>query len=147
MICDKLKLLRENKKMSRQQVADALGISKRTLESYEYGQREPNIDMINKFADFYNVTTDFLLGRKEPDPAQTFLTSIKTDSSEFMKTYQELPEVYQDILIYAMKRLSEVSPTDAAMQIKQRHVERLGDIEDKLEQERQVKEKDETSCA
>lgn len=64
-----------------------------------------------------------------------------------MKTYQELPEVYQDILTYAMKRLSEVSPTDVAMQIKQRHVERLGDIEDKLEQERQTKEKDETSCA
>lgn len=74
-------------------------------------------------------------------------TNIKTDSSEFMKTYQELPEVYQDILTYAMKRLSEVSPTDVAMQIKQRHVERLGDIEDKLEQERQTKEKDETSCA
>lgn len=147
MICDKLKALRENKKMSRQQVADTLGISKRTLESYEYGQREPNIDMINKFADFYSVTTDYLLGHKEPDPIQTFLASVKFDSGEFIKTYQELPEVYQDILIYAMKRLSEASKTDTPMQIKQRHVERLGDIEDELEQERQAKTKGETSCA
>ena len=80
MICDILKDLREKKKLSRQQVADMLGISKRTLESYEYGKREPNIEMINKFADFYGVTTDFLLGR---EPQKNPLA----DASGFSVTY------------------------------------------------------------
>ena len=94
------------------------------------------------------VTVDYLLGRKEPDPIQAFLASIKAvDSKQFVETYQQLPDIYQAILVDAMKRLSEASITDTAMQIKQRHVERLGDIEDEQEQERQAKDKGGTSCA
>lgn len=58
-----LKELRKGKKLSQDQVAKALGVSLRAYQNYEYNQREPNIEIINKIADFYNVTTDYLLGR------------------------------------------------------------------------------------
>ena len=48
----KLKELRKTKGISQDEVANALGITLRTYQNYEYGQREPNIEMINKIADF-----------------------------------------------------------------------------------------------
>ena len=36
-----------------------------TYLHYEKGQREPPIDTLIQFADFYSVTVDFLLGRTE----------------------------------------------------------------------------------
>lgn len=91
MIGDTLKKLREIKGISRQEVSDKIGITKRTLESYEYGNREPNIEVINKFADFYGVTTDYLLGRAEtkPDPVE-MLTRIE-DEQKLVKAYFSLP--------------------------------------------------------
>ncbi len=57
-----IKELRKQKGLSQEQVANSLGISMREYQNYEYGQREPNIEMINKLADFYHVSTDYLLG-------------------------------------------------------------------------------------
>ncbi len=140
--------LRKQKKLSRQNLADKLEISVHTYIKYENESVKPPYETLIKIADSYGVTVDYLLGRKEPDPIQAFLASIKAvDSKQFVETYQQLPDIYQAILVDAMKRLSEASITDTAMQIKQRHVERLGDIEDEQEQERQAKDKGGTSCA
>lgn len=157
MICDKLKALREKKKLSRQQVADTLGISKRTLESYEYGQREPNIDMINKFADFYSVSADYLLGRtSNPDTLEIQLSNIdlRLNDEKFIELYSTLPDYIKQIIIEAMEKLvkvrsieKRVNQRNAEEAPKKRHVERLGDIEDAMEQEEQAKSDDETSCA
>ncbi len=145
---DILKELRKKRSLSMKEFCIQCDISFNTYQNYETGKRMPTAEILIKIADFYGVATDYLLGRKEPDPIQAFLASVKAvDSKQFVETYQQLPEIYQAILVDAMKRLSEASITDTAMQIKQRHVERLGDIEDELEQERQAKDKDGTSCA
>ena len=39
------------------------GNSERAYLTYEFGEREPKISVIQKLADFYGVTTDYLLGR------------------------------------------------------------------------------------
>lgn len=61
-ICKTLKELRESRSLSMASVATELGIPKGTYASYEYGQREPNIEMITKFAKFYGVSADHLIG-------------------------------------------------------------------------------------
>lgn len=45
----------------------AIGISFNTYQNYESGSRVPTVEMLIKIADFYGVTTDYLLGR-EPAP-------------------------------------------------------------------------------
>ncbi|MGG3871677.1 XRE family transcriptional regulator [Brevibacillus laterosporus] len=59
----RLREAREKKNKSRKEVGEELNISPHTLSGYENGHRTPNIDLINRFADYYNVTTDWLLGR------------------------------------------------------------------------------------
>lgn len=58
-----LKLLRTEKKMSQQELADALGISKSSINMYERGDRQPNFEVLETIADFFNVDIDYLLGR------------------------------------------------------------------------------------
>ena len=58
-----LKLLRNEKNMSQQELADALGISKSSIDMYERGERQPNFEVLEAIADFFNVDIDYLLGR------------------------------------------------------------------------------------
>lgn len=59
--------LREERKLSQVEVAKALGMSRSGFSMYELGQREPDMEMVRKLADYFNVTTDYLLGRTD-DP-------------------------------------------------------------------------------
>lgn len=141
---DILKELRKTHSLSMKEFCTQCDISFNTYQNYETGKRIPTAEMLMKIADFYGVTTDYLLGRETPDPIQALLASVKVDSKKFVETYQDLPDLYQAILVDAMKRLSEAGTAEPP---KKRHVERLGDIEDALEQGEQAKSNDETSCA
>lgn len=57
---ERLKDLRGEKSL--QEVATALGISRATLGYYESGDRKPDIEMLLRIADYYNVSCDYLLG-------------------------------------------------------------------------------------
>lgn len=57
--------LRKNRKMSRHAVADAIGISAKTYERYESGEREPTATTLAALADFFEVSVDSLLGRTD----------------------------------------------------------------------------------
>lgn len=61
----KLSALRREKNMTQKACADALGISQALLSHYEKGIRECNLDFLVKAANYYDVTTDYLLGRSE----------------------------------------------------------------------------------
>lgn len=58
-----LKLLRTERNMSQQELADALGISKSSINMYERGERQPNFETLEAIADYFNVDIDYLLGR------------------------------------------------------------------------------------
>ena len=57
--------LRESKNYSKKYVADCSGIPYTTYIKYEYGERDLGIDALQKLADFYAVTTDYILDRSE----------------------------------------------------------------------------------
>ena len=58
-----ISLLRKEKGLSQKQVAADLGISQALLSHYEKGIRECGLDFVVKVADYYSVSTDYLLGR------------------------------------------------------------------------------------
>ena len=57
--------LRKIRKLSRQAVADAVQISAKSYERYESGEREPTASVLVALADYFGVTTDYLLGRSD----------------------------------------------------------------------------------
>jgi transcriptional regulator with XRE-family HTH domain len=60
-----LKELREQYKFTQKQVAEKLGVVYQTYQSYELGINLPSLENFVKLADLYDVSLDFLLGRKE----------------------------------------------------------------------------------
>ena len=58
----RIRYLREDRDMKQRQVADYLNCSQQVYSNYELGQRDIPTDILIKLSDFYNVSTDYLLG-------------------------------------------------------------------------------------
>jgi len=63
MIGERLKKLREIKKITQQELADNLKISRATYAHYEINRREPDNEILLLLANYFGVTTDYLLGQ------------------------------------------------------------------------------------
>ncbi|MCY8504517.1 helix-turn-helix domain-containing protein [Bacillus atrophaeus] len=61
MLGDRLKELRDSKKLTQDKLAEILGISRGTYAHYEINKRKPDYETLIKLADFYGVSTDYLL--------------------------------------------------------------------------------------
>ncbi len=60
----RLRRLRERRRMNRKAVGECCGLSKNIIGMYERGEKEPSLKTLIKIADFFEVSTDYLLGRK-----------------------------------------------------------------------------------
>lgn len=65
MLKDRLKTLRLNKNLTQQDIANKLGTSYQTYQQWERGVRTPKISSLNKLAEIFEVSTDYLTGRTE----------------------------------------------------------------------------------
>ena len=57
--------LRKLNQLTQRQVATALGITQPSYIRYENGTSEPSLENLVKLADLFDVSIDFLCGRKE----------------------------------------------------------------------------------
>ena len=81
---DIIRSLRKKRDYSAQQVADGCEMSLGVYKKYESGERGVGVPALSKLADFYNVSVDYLLGRKTSE--QTALDEL---AGEFNMTLLE----------------------------------------------------------
>lgn len=82
-----LKSLRKAKGVSQQKVAEYLGVSTSAYGQYETGARSMNPDVLLKLSDYYNVSTDTILGRqvaKELNEEETAYITKPKETQEVM---------------------------------------------------------------
>lgn len=60
---DRLKQLRKARKLTQENIADRLHISRATYAQYEINRRVPEYETLKKLADFFEESIDFLVGR------------------------------------------------------------------------------------
>lgn len=60
-----MKLLRKERKVPQQQLADLMGVKIRGYQYYENEQTEPTINALIALADSYGVSIDYLVGRTD----------------------------------------------------------------------------------
>lgn len=63
MYFPKLRDLREDADLTQQQIADLLHMQRSVYRRYELGEREIPVWALIRLADYYHVSTDYLLGR------------------------------------------------------------------------------------
>jgi transcriptional regulator with XRE-family HTH domain len=88
MLGTRLREARELKRLKQIDVAPLIGITSQALSNYERGDRDPDTDTLNKLADIYNVTVDYLLGRDTP------LTHPKETNLKDLAEFLEQPEIF-----------------------------------------------------
>lgn len=73
--------LRGAKGLTQQQLADLTGLTRGRLNNYEQGTREPDLVTLQSLADFFDVTTDYLLGRTDTTAEAAAETISKIDQA------------------------------------------------------------------
>lgn len=61
----RLKSLRKDKKMTAQELSEALDVPRATITAWEIKRSYPLVDRLVQIADYFNVSLDYLLGRKD----------------------------------------------------------------------------------
>lgn len=65
IFCKRLKELRIEKGLKQEEIATQLGVTQRKVSYWETGKIEPDLLHLGKIAEFFDVSVDYLLGRKE----------------------------------------------------------------------------------
>ena len=76
------KILRQERGLTQQQVADALGISRSAYAYYEIGKTRPSLESLVHIARMYDVSVDFLLGNTKKTAAE--VTAVVFASTRVM---------------------------------------------------------------
>ena len=98
-LSENLKLLREKNKLTQQIVSQHLKITKAVYAKFETGSAEPNLKLMVKMADLYNVSLDELAGRQftpngkvidqlimKKEMAKEINTMVKQLANEFIQS-------------------------------------------------------------
>lgn len=91
-----LKELRAKKGLTTAEVARSLGISRQAYSYYENAKRDPDTAMVKSIAEFFGVSTDYLLGRDEPDNKRLL---NNPDIMEIAALYEKLPENKKELVL------------------------------------------------
>ena len=82
-----LKSLRKSSGLTQDELANKLDVSRSTIGMYESGAREPDYETLEAIADFFNVDTDYLLGRTSKTtvlPDHYYLDEEAREAAEFL---------------------------------------------------------------
>lgn len=103
----RIKQLRENRGLIQEILASELGITQQMLSKYERDILCIKVDVLMKIAEYFNVTTDYLLGVSE----------VKRDLQGQMKvnktldTYYDLIEIYKGLDEYDQEMVWSIMQT------------------------------------
>ena len=76
MFSDKLKELRASKKLTQEEFAKAISVSKGAVAMWETGKRTPDTDMLKTISRFFKVTVDELIGNTHEPPEYSNISEI-----------------------------------------------------------------------
>ncbi|MED2753639.1 helix-turn-helix transcriptional regulator [Bacillus thuringiensis] len=92
MIGDTIKNLRKENNLTQKQLGDAIGVSKMAISYFEKGKKAPGRESVKKIADYFHVTTDYLLGRTDPSELSNNANGIITEEGKnIMAIIENLP--------------------------------------------------------
>lgn len=107
MLGDKVKELRKARGITQGDLANILGVSPSTIAMVEINKREFNNELLNKAADYFGVTTDFLLDRTTNTTAPNSIgkPQVKQMLDSLGRAKDILDETDYDEIAYQVERL------------------------------------------
>ncbi len=109
-----LKMLRLEKELSQAQIAEVLGITQDSISLWENGKRFPDTQYVIKLADFFGVSTDYLLGRSDDFGnvnVQINAPALADDEAELIALYRSLLPEYKELALTNLRTWAGKKPT------------------------------------
>ena len=97
---ERLKSLRLQAKLTQIEVAEKVGVSQPQYARWEAGKRKPTSETLQKFADFFGVTMDYLSGKDDEDELSNVEVLFRMTADELT---EEEKVIFRDELIEFMK--------------------------------------------
>ena len=91
--CRILAQLRRENGLSQRKAAGDLNISQALLSHYENGAREPGLAFVCRVCDYYGVSADYLLGRRQDDTATVTETQLHSIADQ-LRELADIAESY-----------------------------------------------------
>lgn len=92
----RLKYLRNEYKITQRELAKHLGVGRPTIAGYETKGLQPSYETLGKIADYFKVSTDYLLGRVD----EKHLDKEYLDDNEFKDIGMLTTESKRDLKVY-----------------------------------------------
>jgi transcriptional regulator with XRE-family HTH domain len=116
----RIKELRENRRLIQAILASELNITQQSLSKYERDITTIKIDILKSIAEYFNVTTDYLLG----------ISDVKRDLQGQMKINKDIDEYYDLIEVYkGLDKYDKEMVWSILQAVKKTHEKRKIDIE------------------
>ena len=92
MFAIRLKELRNQRNLTQLEVGKYIGVTRSTVAGYECKGKEPSFAILIAIADFFDVSLDYLLGRKEPTIDNSYKDVFKDicNLSDYIKLNYDL---------------------------------------------------------
>ena len=92
---ERLRILRESVKLSQVKMADLLGVKQASINRYEQGQSAPSLETLVKYADYFDVSMDYLYCRTDEPRGKLYdykpqALKEKMEQSEEMREFIEM---------------------------------------------------------
>ena len=100
---DKLRILRKERCLTQEQLAEKLGIKRATISNYEIGRRTPHLSELRKIAEFYGVGLDYFGVAQKDDlldllaRARRVFENESIPSEKKRDVYEELMKLYLNL--------------------------------------------------
>lgn len=116
---NRIKILREKRGLIQEILAAELGITQQMLSKYERDITIIKVDVLKRLAEYFNVTTDYLLGIS--DIKRELTGQIKIN--ETIDEYYDLVEVYKKLDVYDQELVWSIIQTVGKTAIKRKRAE------------------------
>ena len=108
MFGERLRKLRSEKKRNQEEMANYLGITRQGYGNYEKENTEPDQKTLNMLADYFDVSTDYLLGRtdnrqpidEKKEDSEIFVSFIHGKKTIDLEDEEELEMLEQQLQIF-----------------------------------------------
>ena len=97
---ERISYLRCEHDLDRDELSEILGVTKRTIAAYEQGTREPSTKVLRAMVEYFNVSSDYILGYTNK---LLRLDSLREEENSFIilpKTVQESQSKYNSVKHY-----------------------------------------------
>lgn len=101
LIGKRIRDLRQEKKMSQQELGNLLGVTKVSVCGYESGTRTPGLDTFSDLADVFGTSTDYLLGREIKlvnEDTNKYVGSASESDLEILRQFRKYPTLYKQLM-------------------------------------------------